>query len=47
MINNTPITSESSSFLGAFGKLRKVTTNFIMSVRMEQLSSHWTDFHEI
>jgi hypothetical protein len=40
---------------GAFAKLRKATITFIMnvfpavclSVSMEQLSSHWTDFHEI
>jgi hypothetical protein len=34
------------SFLGAFAKLRNVTISFVMSGRMEQLSSHWTDFHE-
>jgi hypothetical protein len=39
--------------LGAFMKLRKATVSFVMSVcpsvssRMEQLSSHWKDFHEI
>jgi hypothetical protein len=37
--------------LGAFAKLRKATVSFVMSVclsaRMEQLGSHWTDFHEI
>ena len=37
--------------LGAFRKLRKVTTSYVRSVgpsdRMEQLGSHWTDFHEI
>jgi hypothetical protein len=37
--------------LGAFAKFRKATISFIMSVRpsahMEQLGSHWTDFHEI
>jgi len=36
--------------LGAFVKFRKATTSFVMSVRlsvrMEQLGSHWTDFHE-
>jgi len=36
-------------FLGAFAKLRKATTSFIMSVRlpvcMEQLGSPCTDFH--
>ena len=35
--------------LGAFVKLRKTTISFLMSVRlsgrMEQLVSHWTDFH--
>jgi hypothetical protein len=34
-------------FLGAFAKLRKATTSFVMSVRMEHLGSHKTDFHEI
>jgi hypothetical protein len=39
--------------LGAFEKLRKATISFVMSVRpsvsirMEQLDSRWTDFHEI
>jgi hypothetical protein len=40
--------------LGAFAKLRKATISFVMSaclpvglsVRTEQLGSHWTDFHE-
>jgi hypothetical protein len=31
--------------LGTFAKLRKGT--FVMSVRMKQLGSHWTDFYEI
>jgi hypothetical protein len=37
------------SILGAFAKLRKATFSFVicLSVRMEQLGSHWTDFHEI
>jgi hypothetical protein len=34
-----------------FAKLRKATIRFVMctclSVRMEQLGSHWTDFHKI
>jgi len=38
-------------FVGEFAKFKKSTTSFIMSVclsvRMEQLGSHWTDFHEI
>jgi hypothetical protein len=38
-------------FLGALAKLRKATISFVMSVRlsvrMEQLGSHWTDFQEI
>jgi len=42
-------------FLGPFAKLRKAAISFIMSVcmsvrpsvRMEQLGSRWTDFHEI
>jgi hypothetical protein len=43
------------SLLGAFEKLRKATSSFVMSilrsvrpsVRMEQLGTNWTDFHEI
>jgi len=38
-------------FLDAFAKLRKATIGFVMSARMsvsiEKLTSHWTDFHEI
>jgi hypothetical protein len=39
------------SFLsGVLAKLRKVTISLVisvcLSVRMEQLCSHWTDFHE-
>jgi len=45
----------SGPFLSAFAKLRKATISFVMfvclsirpSVRMEQLVSHWMDFHEI
>jgi hypothetical protein len=33
------------SCFGIFAKLLKAT--IAMSVRMEQLGSHWTDFHEI
>ena len=40
-----------SIFLGMFTKFWKVTVSFVMSihplVRMELLSCHWTDFHEI
>jgi hypothetical protein len=35
---------------GAFAKLRKATIDFMsvcLSVRTEQLGSHWTDIHEI
>ena len=39
------------TILGAFAKLRKTTFSVVMSVRpfvrMEQLGSNWTDFHEI
>jgi len=42
---------KSGLFLGAFAKLRKAIVSFVMSVRppsrMEQLGSHWADFHEI
>ena len=42
-------------FLGPFAKLRKATISCFMSVslyvrppvRIENLDSHWTDFHEI
>jgi hypothetical protein len=46
-------------FLGAVAKLRKGAISFVtsavflsgrtacLSVRMEHLSSHWADFHEI
>ena len=42
-------------FLGRFAQLRKATISFVMyvcpnvrlSVRIEQLGSYWTDFHEI
>ena len=38
-------------FIVAFKKVRKATISFVMSVRlsvrMEQLGYHWTDFHEI
>ena len=38
-------------YLGALAKLRKATIRFAMSIHpsvlMEQLGSHWTDFHEI
>ena len=43
--------SKTDPYLGAFAKLRKATIDLVMSVcpsvRMEQLGSHWTDFHEI
>jgi len=36
-------------FLGAFSKLREATISFVMSVslsvRMEQLGYHWTNFY--
>jgi hypothetical protein len=39
------------SFLDALTKLQKATISFVMSVglyvRMEQLCSHWRNFHEI
>jgi len=38
-------------FLGVIAKLQKAIISFVMpvclSVRMEQLVSYWTDFHEI
>ena len=47
------LTFQARLILGAFTKLRKVTTSFVMSVRpfecrrMEQLGSYWTDFDEV
>jgi hypothetical protein len=45
-----PYTTLTEWFLGAFAELQKVTISFVMSVRpsvrMEQLSYHWKDFHE-
>jgi hypothetical protein len=41
----------SGVLLGAFAKLQKAAIScdmsLCLSVRMEQLGSHWTDFHEI
>jgi hypothetical protein len=37
-----------SLLLGAFAKLRKAIIRHVRpSVRMQQLGSNWTDFHEI
>jgi hypothetical protein len=36
-----------NAFLGTFAKLREVPVSFSTPVHMEQLSSHWMDFHEI
>ena len=45
------LTFSDVTFRALFAKLRKATVSFVMSVglsvRMEQLGSHWTDFHEI
>ena len=40
---------KTSDFVGTFAKSRKATIIFAicLSVRMEQLGSQWTDFHEI
>jgi hypothetical protein len=47
----TNICSEKRPFLGALAKLQKAIISFVMSVRlsvrMEQLGFHWTDFSEI
>ena len=32
---------------GAFAKLRLAALSFVMSVRTEQLGSHWKDFHDL
>jgi hypothetical protein len=33
--------------LGALAKLQKATISFVMSVSMENLGSHWTDFYKM
>jgi hypothetical protein len=35
------------ALIGALTKLRKTTISFVMKVRVEQLGSHYMDFHEI
>jgi hypothetical protein len=39
----TPVVT--AGIAGAFAKLRKVALRLVMSVCMEKLGSHWTDFH--
>jgi hypothetical protein len=41
------VTDRCPFVLGAFAKLRIATITSVVSVRVEQLGSHWTDFHEI
>jgi hypothetical protein len=33
--------------LGAFATFKKASVNFVMSIHMQQLGSHRTDFYEI
>ena len=48
--NLVQVFSQTKTVLGAFATLRKATISFItsvcLSVRMEQLGSHWTHFDE-
>jgi hypothetical protein len=46
MLNSRVYWEVDTQFSGAFVKMRKTTFTFIMSVRMKQLRSHWTDFDE-
>jgi len=54
-LGRTNLNQNLFSFLSAFTTLRKVTVSCVMpvssstflSVCVEQLGSHWTDFHEI
>jgi hypothetical protein len=50
-INTCILCGQNGELLVAFAKLGKSTISFVMSVRpsvrMEQLGSHWRDFHEI
>jgi len=39
------MTKINKSLSGAFTKLLEVTINFVISVCMEELGSHWTDFN--
>jgi hypothetical protein len=39
--------SEAGLFLDALAKSQTATVSFVMSVRMGQLGSHWTEFHQI
>ena len=39
--------NEMHPFLGRFPELQKATVSLVMFDYMEQLGSHWTDFHEI
>ena len=39
--------SETGPFLDALAELQIATVSFVMSVRMEQLGSHWTEFRQI
>jgi len=39
--------SVSVGFIGELAKLKKATISFVMSVGMEHLGSHRTDFNEI
>jgi hypothetical protein len=34
-------------FVGTVTELRESNISFVMSVRLEQLGYHWTDFNEI
>jgi len=47
--NNNNTSNKMSLFLNAFAKLRRATVSFVisvcLSVRREQLCSHWTDYH--
>ena len=43
---NTAVWAERRVLRG-FVKLWKATVRFVLSVHMEQLGSHWTDFQEI
>ena len=51
VLTNRCSTAHCTPILGAFAKLRKATITFVvsvcLSVRMEQLGSHWTYFHKI
>jgi len=47
IVKTSTLCHSSFLLLGDLARFREGTISFVMSVRMEQLSSQWTDFYEI